>query len=92
MVFVYPGPAESVPLFLQAVQSLGARTDGLTIALDLDLALVRALVIEHELARPTSIIVDRSGAVRYAYVGGSIEDRPSVDDLLAALSHLGPQR
>ncbi|MBA3685354.1 MAG: redoxin family protein [Planctomycetes bacterium] len=92
VVFVYPGPAESVPVFLQAVQSLGVRSDGLLIALDLDLALVRALGIEYELAKPTSIILDRSGVVRYAYVGGSMTDRPSVDDLLAVLAGLGAPR
>ncbi|MBA2480340.1 MAG: redoxin family protein [Planctomycetes bacterium] len=82
VVVVYPGPAESVPTFLQAVRTLRTDPPPVTVALDVSLLLVRALDIEDNLARPTSVVIDRSGKVRYVYVGKTIADRPSVDDLL----------
>ena len=54
------------------------------LALDVSLLLVRALGIEDNLARPTSLLIDKQGLVRYAYVGETIADRPSVNDLLQA--------
>jgi peroxiredoxin len=82
VVVVYPGPAEAVPTFIQAVGNLRKEPPPIPVALDVGLLLVRSLDIEDSLARPTSLVLDRSGKVRYAYVGKTIADRPSVDDLL----------
>ena len=83
---VYPGPTEAVPAFIQAVQSLRQKPAPMLIGLDVSLLLVRSLGIEANLAKPTSLIIDRNGIVRYAYVGASMADRPSVEDLLKALA------
>ena len=82
VVILYPGAAESVPTFIQAVQSLRKEPLPLSIGLDVGLLLVRALGVEDNLSRPSSLILDKQGVVRYAYVGQSIVDRPSADDLL----------
>ena len=86
VVVVYPGPTEAVPAFIQAVQSLRQKPAPMLIGLDVSLLLVRSLGIEANLAKPTSLIIDRNGIVRYAYVGASMADRPSVEDLLKALA------
>lgn len=85
LVVVYPGPTESVPAFIQAVQSLRKDPPPMTVALDVSLLLVRSLGIEDNLARPTSLVLRPDGKVAWAYVGSSPADRPSVEDLLAAL-------
>jgi antitoxin component YwqK of YwqJK toxin-antitoxin module/peroxiredoxin len=86
VVIVYPGPVEAVPAFVQAVQSLRKDPPPMPLALDVSLLLVRALGIEDNLAKPASLIIDRQGVVRYAYVGKTIADRPAVNDLLHALA------
>jgi peroxiredoxin len=82
VVVLYPGPAESAPAFIQAVKSLSKEPPPMPVALDVSLLLVRALGVEDNLARPTSLVLDRGGKVRFAYVGKTIADRPSADDLL----------
>lgn len=89
LVVLYPGPAESVPAFLDAVRSLGADVpEALTVAIDPDLAFVKAMGIEHMLATPTTLIVGRDRAVGWAYVGRSKDDRPSVDQIVSQLEGL----
>jgi antitoxin component YwqK of YwqJK toxin-antitoxin module/peroxiredoxin len=88
VVVLYPGPAESAPAFIQAVKNLSKEKPPMPVALDVSLLLVRALDVEDNLARPTSLVLDRSGAVRYAYVGKSITDRPSAEDLLREVRKL----
>nr|MBA3846307.1 redoxin family protein [Planctomycetota bacterium] len=88
VILVYPGASESVPVFIDAVRSLGADEPKILVALDVDLQLVRALEITHHLAKPTSLIIDKQGVVRYAYVGESRADRPSADDLLKQIQKL----
>lgn len=85
VVIVYPGPTESVPAFVQAVQSLRKDPPPMPIGLDVSLLLVRGLGVEENLAKPTSLIVDTNGKIAYAYIGASMSDRPSVEDLLQAL-------
>lgn len=58
------------------------------ILLDINLKGVDQLGIRSELAKPATYIVDREGRVRFAYVGESIADRPSVDSVLAQLASL----
>ena len=59
------------------------------ILLDLDLHSVDQLGLRAELAKPATYIIDRRGQVRYAYVGRTIADRPSVDAILEQLDRLG---
>lgn len=86
VLLVYPGEARSVPQFLDAVSDLGPDFElPFPVLLDLDFTFVRSARLEGELAKPSSFILDRSGVVRYAYVGKTSADRPSVQDLLGAL-------
>lgn len=58
--------------------------EGLKIGIDPQLALTDALGVRDDLARPTTLICDEEGVIRYAYVGmaGFPEDRPAVRKLL----------
>ena len=58
------------------------------ILLDINLAGVDQLGIRAELAKPSTYIIDRQGRVRFAYVGESIADRPTVDSVLKQLAIL----
>jgi peroxiredoxin len=59
------------------------------ILLDINLSGVDQLGIRAELAKPSTYIIDRDGRVRFAYVGESIADRPTVDSILKQLAQLG---
>ncbi|MDA7873583.1 peroxiredoxin family protein [Rhodopirellula sp.] len=59
------------------------------ILLDINLSSVDQLGIRSDLAKPSTYIIDREGRVRFAYVGESIADRPTVDSILKQLSQLG---
>ncbi|TWU40917.1 peroxiredoxin family protein [Novipirellula artificiosorum] len=56
--------------------------------LDINLSGVDQLGIRAQLAKPSTYIVDREGRVRFAYVGESIADRPTVDSVLRQLDLL----
>lgn len=58
------------------------------ILLDIQLTSVDQLGIRSELAKPSTYIIDREGRVRFAYVGESIADRPTVDSVLKQLAKL----
>jgi peroxiredoxin len=58
------------------------------ILLDINLKSVDQLGIRSQLAKPATYIIDREGRVRFAYVGESIADRPSVDSVLNQLAKL----
>ena len=89
VVLVYPGTAESVPQFIQAVRTLGREVPpDITVAIDPDLNMVRGLGIEDAMAKPTSIILNKQGAVAWIYVGANMTDRPAVDTLLTEVSRL----
>ncbi|QDV45158.1 AhpC/TSA family protein [Stieleria neptunia] len=60
------------------------------ILLDINLMGVDQLGIRAELAKPSTYIIDRQGRVRFAYVGESIADRPTVDSVLRQLDQLTP--
>lgn len=59
------------------------------ILLDINLSSVDQLGIRSDLAKPSTYIIDREGRVRFAYVGESIADRPTVDSILKQLAKLG---
>ncbi len=95
VMLMYPGPASAVPAFLEGVQRIEEDEDEIEvpfpILLDIDLRLVRSLDIEDELAAPTTILIDREGIVRFAYTGGTIDDRPSAEQLLDEIEDLKPE-
>lgn len=59
------------------------------ILLDVELKAVKQLGIEAHLAKPATYILDKQGRVRFAYVGSSLRDRPSVKAILEQLDALG---
>jgi peroxiredoxin len=59
--------------------------------LDVDLAAVDALGIRADLSKPATYILDKQGEVRFAYVGQSLSDRPSVKALLDQLDQINAE-
>lgn len=90
VVLIFPGSAASVPVFLDAVRNLSAEGETLPfpVLLDVNLNAVNILDIKGSLAKPTSMVVDKGGLVRYAYAGSSYDDRPSVQTLLGEIDAL----
>lgn len=83
---VYPGNADTVPVFVESVRALDRRfRPPFPILLDVDLAAVRAFRIEGSVAKPTTLILDEQGVVRWAYVGQQPSDRPSIELVLRQL-------
>jgi peroxiredoxin len=67
--------------------------DGVTqtpfpVVLDIELKAVDALGIRKDLAKPATYILDKKGHVRFAYVGKSLSDRPSIKAILKELDTL----
>lgn len=58
------------------------------IVLDVELKVVDQLGIRKDLSKPATYILDKQGQTRFAYVGESLADRPSVKALLEQLDML----
>ena len=58
------------------------------IVLDVQLKVVDQLGIRKDLSKPATYILDKEGQLRFAYVGESLADRPSVKALLEQLDLL----
>lgn len=58
------------------------------IVLDVELKAVDHLGIRKDLSKPATYILDKQGQTRFAYVGDSLADRPSVKALLDQLDAL----
>ncbi len=61
------------------------------IVLDVELKAVDQLGIRKDLSKPATYIIDKQGRVRFAYVGESLADRPSVKALLQQLDGLNTE-
>jgi peroxiredoxin len=68
------------------------RRDGTTaeppfpLVLDVELRAVDQLGIRADLSKPATYILDKQGQVRFAYVGATIADRPSIQSMLEQLA------
>jgi peroxiredoxin len=96
LFIVYPGPADAIPRFLDAVRRFmktapTARIP-VPILLDVDLKAVEAVGIKHKLSYPSTFLLDAQGTVRYAYIGKGPTDRPAIDDVLSAIRAGAPQQ
>jgi peroxiredoxin len=82
--------AEQLRLFTSAVKREASteKEPPFPLAVDTELKAVDLLGIRADLSKPATYILDKAGRVRYAYVGSSLSDRPSVKALLAELSKL----
>lgn len=61
------------------------------ILLDIELKAVDHLGIRKDLSKPATYILDKQGQTRFAYVGDSLADRPSVKALLEQLDALNKE-
>lgn len=61
------------------------------IVLDIELKAVDQLGIRKDLSKPATYILDKQGQTRFAYVGESLADRPSVKALLEQLDALNKE-
>jgi antitoxin component YwqK of YwqJK toxin-antitoxin module/peroxiredoxin len=92
VMVVYPGRQSRLETFLEAYrEQFGARPPRFRFLYDSELRFADALGIgppEGKIARPTVLLLDRSGSVRFAHVGTRKEDRPTVEQLLAEIDRL----
>ncbi len=94
VVIVFPviksEQATRIEDFERQVQSTGGPADKLPfpLLLDVELKVVDALGIRQDLSKPATYILDQAGNVRYAYVGGSMADRPSAKAILNQLDEI----
>ncbi len=84
-----PDDTKRLPEFMAKVNELNAKPANqaapLPILVDIGLKVVDVLGIRRDLSKPATYIIDATGAVRFAYVGKSLADRPSVKALLEQL-------
>jgi peroxiredoxin len=92
VLLVYPitegKDREKLDGFLQDVRTrLGdaSRQVPFPVLFDVELTAVDRLGIRKDLSKPATYIVDKTGTVRYAYVGAHWADRPSTAAVLAEL-------
>lgn len=91
VVVVFPiqklADRDALKQFREAVRKEGASGEPpFPLVLDVDLRAVDQLGIRADLSRPATYIVDKHGQVRFAYVGATIADRPSVKAMLDQLA------
>lgn len=90
---IYPGDANTVVPFVAGIKKLDKQfRPPFSLLLDVDLVAVKEFLIEGSLAKPTTMILDEDGIVRWAYVGKQPSDRPSVATVLTALDEFAVTR
>jgi peroxiredoxin len=83
-----PNQSQRLDEFLQATfqnSSPAVNQTPFPVVLDVGLTAVDALGIRKDLAKPATYILDKKGQVRFAYVGNSLSDRPSIKAILKQL-------
>ena len=86
---VYPGQISTIPKFLNAVKEIDNEFDlTIPLLLDVELNVVNELGIKGQLAKPTSILIDKQGIVRYSYIGQNKADRPSIKTIIKKIKAL----
>jgi peroxiredoxin len=89
IIFIYPGHPDTVPTFLEATRNFSSEFElPFPVLLDVNFAASERFGVKGDLAKPSAIIIDKGGIVRYAYVGESYDDRPAAPDLLAQLDKI----
>jgi peroxiredoxin len=83
-----PDQSQRLEEFLQATfqgSSLAVSKCPFPVVLDVGLKAVDALGIRKDLAKPATYILDKKGQVRFAYIGSTLSDRPSIKVILKQL-------
>ena len=91
VLLVYPGGSAHVEEFIEAAKTADKKQLAevpFPVLLDDELEAVNFLEIAANLAHPSTYILDAEGNVRFAYVGSSLSDRPSIKSLLEQLDLL----
>jgi peroxiredoxin len=89
VLLVFPGPKGHLEQFLSgAEENVNCDPTPFPVLLDEDFAAVDKLGIRGDLAKPSTYILDKQGQVRFAYVGSTYSDRPSVKALLKQLDEI----
>jgi len=87
VLVVFPGSPDRVDDFVRAAREIleqeGEGALPYPVLLDADLSHVSAFGILGDLAKPSTYVIDRSGAVRFAFVGDQPHERPDVATILA---------
>jgi peroxiredoxin len=89
VLVVFPGAPDKVADFVKASREIleqeGPGSLPFPVLLDVDLSQVAAFGIQGDLAKPSTYVIDRAGAVRYAFVGSQPHERPDVATVLAEI-------
>lgn len=92
VVVLFPGSRSRLEAFAAAyARDYAGELPPFRIVYDADLNLARALGLQGNLARPASLVLDREGVIRYAYVAENetnVADRPPISELLAFVGQL----
>lgn len=95
VVIAYPlngtGDRDKLDLFIDAANDEAKFNNDelpLTLGVDVELKVVDKLGIRADLSKPATYIIDKSGKLRFAYVGDTMSDRPSVDAILDQLKQI----
>jgi antitoxin component YwqK of YwqJK toxin-antitoxin module/peroxiredoxin len=90
VVVVFPGPASGLAAFREAYRRTFGPGESLPYELlyDTDLSLTRALHIEDNIAVPTTLLLDRTGTIRWCRVAKDYADRPSAEEILSRIEAL----
>ena len=87
VLVLFPGPAKQINDFIDRAAP-AKKSLPFPLLLDKDLVVCDRLGIRGDWAKPSTYIVDKKGAVVYAYVGETRTDRPSVKAMLAQLDRV----
>jgi len=93
VVLIYPLEADKnqslLQDFLRKVNSVDKRSaeelPPFPVLLDVGLKVVDTLGLRKDLSKPATYILDPTGSVRFAYVGNTLNDRPSVKAIVQQL-------
>ena len=89
LLVIYPGPRGALQSFLRAYRAEFDQTDPpFPLVYDPDLELTTALGITGTRAKPSTLIVDKTGIIRYAYVARQKKDRLGAEWLLEELERV----
>ena len=88
ILVVYPGKRDHLDEFVEAAKGKNANVAKVPfpLLLDEDLSAARFFKIESRLAHPSTFILDKSGAIKLAYVGADRSaERPSIKAMLEVI-------
>lgn len=92
LLVVFPGPQQHVTQYMEQAPGPLKVPVPFPILFDADFKAVDRLGIRADVAKPSTFLLDKEGQVRFAYVGASSSDRPSLAALYKQLDALEPPK